>query len=114
MWIRVALDKANIHSTEGGYTYVLGDDTEEFYFSEEIIPLLDEDGFILEMWNKFDAQFDWGDCDYFDCKKCEELAKWLDLRMKRELPQKLREVYLVLREFCDKAVTHDTGIEFDF
>ncbi len=113
MWIRVATDNSAVHS-EGGYTYVSRENSEEYYFSEEVAAMLDQDNFLQEMWDRFDALFDWGDCDYFRADKCGRLADWLKNRLKKDLPDQVKEVYQVMLDYCQKAIDARTGIDFDF
>ena len=113
MWIRTTEDKKCIQRHDG-YVYIDGDNTEEFYFDEKTAQHLEDDGFLLEMWKKFDALFDWGDCDFFEPEKCEKLKGWLKERLKKNLPPDVREVYKILLDYAEKAVKYDTGIDFDF
>ena len=76
MWIRVAKKQEDIHQGKNSnYISVYGDHTYEFFFDEETADLLEKDGFLTEMWNKLDALFDWGDCDYFDVEKTKKYQK---------------------------------------
>lgn len=114
MWIRVAKDKTALNVGSEGHTYIAGNAMEEFFFDEDTASALDEDHFLEEMWDKFDAMFDWGDCDFFDVDKCKALAQWLQKRLLRELPDNVRQVYEIMLSYTDIAVINMTGIYFDF
>ena len=115
MWIRVALDQDSLHyMKETGNTYIDGPHIKEFYFDNNTAKQLEQDGFLAEMWNKMDALFDWGDCDYFSAEKCEAFKKWLDVKLSGNVPNGIREVYEVMNEYAIEAIKHQTGIYFDF
>lgn len=115
MWIRVALDKNSVHhSNDSEYTYVDGDNIREFYFDDTIAKELEDDGFLLEMWNKLDALFDWGDCDYFFGDKCIKFKEWLVQRLKQPASIQLKQVYENMLNLANLAIQYDTGISFDF
>lgn len=116
MWIRVALNKEAIHINNDSYSmsYIEGGDYEEYYFDEKIARLLEDDGFLVDMWNKLDALFDWGDCDFFFKDKCILLKKWLQLRLCKECGEEIKDVYAVMLDYANKAIKYDTGISFDF
>lgn len=115
MWIRVALDKDSI-VVEGnsGYIHVEGPHVEEYWFDENIAQLLENDGFLAEMWEKLGALLDWGDCDVFFPDKCQKLEKWLVERLQRSMNQRLSEVYKVMLDYARKAIKYDTILDFDF
>lgn len=115
MWIRVALDQDSLHYVEEtGHTYIDGPHIKEFYFDESTAKQLEQDGFLVEMWNKMDALFDWGDCDFFSAEKCEAFKNWLEIRLSGNVSHGVREIYEVMREFAIEAINQHTGIYFDF
>ena len=71
-------------------------------------------GNVNEMWDKLDALFDWGDCDFFPPEKCLQLRVWLKNRLKHEVNPTIKPVYDVLLDFTEKAIKNNTGISFDF
>ncbi len=115
MWIRVALDENAVHySSRPEYTYVEGENTQEFFFDDDIAKILENDGFLTEMWSKLDAFFDWGDCDYFSPSKCLEFKQWLENRLKRPSDVQLKQVYEAMLDLTNLAIQHNTGMSFDF
>ena len=115
MWIRVALDKESIHYYDPiGYSSVTGENCEEYYFDKSVAEALEADGFLTEMWNKLDALFDWGDCDFFLPNKCKIFEKWLEERLQRDANPVIKPVYEVMLDYAKKAILYDTGISFDF
>lgn len=115
MWIRAALDKNAVHhSSSSEYTYVDEENSEEFYFDDEIAKELEEDGFLSEMWSKLDALFDWGDCDYFSPERCVKFKEWLEQRLKRPADGRLKQVYGTMLKLADLAIERGTGMSFDF
>jgi hypothetical protein len=114
VWIRVALDKSAIKGAPPGYVYVDGDPNEEYYFDDNVAEALEADNFLLEMWEDFDALFDWGDCDFFFPDKCERLIPWLENRLNRGVNDTIRPVYETMLDYAQKAVKYNTGIDFDF
>lgn len=115
MWISVALEKKAIHyGSSPEYTFVDGDKAIKYYFDSDIAKALEDDGFLLEMWNKLDALFDWGDCDYFLPERCIKFKAWLIQRLKLPVNNQLKQVYEHMLELANIAIAHDTGISFDF
>lgn len=118
MWIRVALKKDAMHliNNDGSYSmsYIEGRDMEEYYFDENIAELLEDDGFLIEMWDKLDALFDWGDCDFFLPDKCIVFKEWLEIRLKKECNNDIKKIYEIMLDYVNKAIENDTGISFDF
>lgn len=115
MWIRVALDSNAVHhGSSPEYTYVDGENIKEFYFDNDDAKELEEDGFLLEMWSKLDALFDWGDCDYFSAERCIKLKEWLEQRLKHPTSSRLKRVYDAMSELASLAIRCDTGMCFDF
>jgi hypothetical protein len=114
MWIRVALDKSAIHGEPPGYVYVDGDPNEEYYFDENVVSALEADNFLIEMWEEFDALFDWGDCDFFFPDKCERWTVWLEDRLSKDCNNTIRPVFETMLDYCQKAVKYDTGVHLEF
>lgn len=116
MWIRVALDKDSVHYNQDNprFSYVDGSNMEEFFFNEQAARLLEQDGFLADMWNDVDAMFDWGDVDFFYPDKCMKLKDWLEKRLSGKLNDTVRDVYIKMLDYADKAIEHKTGIAFDF
>lgn len=115
MWIRVGLDNGAVHNGRTlEYTYVEGKHCKEYFFDDNAAELLENDGFLTEMWSKMDAVFDWGDCDYFPAEKCRKFKEWLTMRLKQPADVKLRQVYENMLEMANLAIQCDTGISFDF
>lgn len=115
MWIRVALNKEAIHyRNKTEYTYIEGDNIKEFYFDEDIARILENDGFLREMWLKLDAMFDWGDCDYFLPEKCKSFKLWLEQRLSKLADIQLKQVYETMLDLTNLAIQFDTGLSFDF
>ena len=118
MWIRVAIEKSSVHliNNNGSYSmsYIEGNDIEEYYFDENIAELLENDGFLTEMWDKLDALFDWGDCDFFLPEKCIVLREWLKKRLEKNCNNDILEIYEIMLDYANKAIENDTGISFDF
>lgn len=115
MWIRVAMDKNALHyGSSLEYTYVDGENTKEFYFDDETAKELETDGFLLEMWSKLDALFDWGDYDFFPPEKCLKFKEWLEQRLNRPTNSCLKQVYNIMLDLANLAIKCNTGISFDF
>jgi len=116
MWIRVALDKESIHYCEPvGYSSIIRtSNSEEYYFDQTVADALEADGFLTEMWEKLDALFDWGDCDFFLPEKCVIFRTWLEARLSGEVDPIIKPVYDVMLDYANKAVANGTGISFDF
>jgi hypothetical protein len=115
MWIRVATNKEDVHKEQNsGYTYVEGSNVKEYYFDDYIAELLEQDGFLTEMWNKFNALFDWGDCDYFLPQKCILFKEWLENRLNKPISNDLKHVYEIMLNLTNLAIQCNTGISFDF
>lgn len=114
MWIRVALNKESVKISDAGNKYIDGDYMEEYYFEKEIASQLDKDGFLKEMWESFDAMFDWGDCDFFDSDKCKLFAEWLKKRLSKSISDDVRKIYSVMYDYALKAIKNGTGLYFDF
>lgn len=66
------------------------------------------------MWDKFNALFDWGNCDYFDNRKCVDFKKWLINRLKSPANFLVKLVYETMLEYANIAIEKHTGIYFDF
>ncbi len=113
MWIRVALDRSAIKGSPDGYLWASGN-VEEYYFDKPIADALEADGFLTEMWDKLDALFDWGDCDFFKPEKCVAFKEWLTTRLSQGPNDTVKAVYEVMLDFANKAIACDTGIAFDF
>ncbi len=115
MWIRVAREEKDVHY---GYslenTYVEGNSIREFYFNDDIAQELEQDGFLNEMWEKLNALFDWGDCDYFPPEKCRVFKAWLEQRLKKTASKQLKQVYENMLDLANLAIQCNTGISFDF
>ncbi|CCK85650.1 Protein of unknown function [Lactobacillus equicursoris DSM 19284 = JCM 14600 = CIP 110162] len=61
MRLLVALDDRALKYDEAyKIHYVDGQPTANYYFDEKTAQALEDDGFLTEMWDKFDAMFDWG------------------------------------------------------
>lgn len=58
MRLQVALDDRALKYYK--VYYVDGEPSVEYYFDENTAQALEDDGFLTEMWDKFDAMFDWG------------------------------------------------------
>ena len=115
MWIRVALNKDSVHYNNPiGCSYVEGPDSEEYYFDYTVAAALESDGFLSEMWDKFEALFDWGDCDFFLPEKCEQFSAWLKKRLAYEVDPIIKPVYETMLDYAEKAIKNNTGISFDF
>ena len=115
MWLRVALNKDSVHYNKSvSYSYIEGPNAQEYYFDQSVADALERDGFLTEMWNKLDALFDWGDCDFFLPDKCIVFKTWLEARLQKEVDPVIRPVYEVMLDYAEKAIKHDTGISFDF
>ncbi len=115
MWLRVALNKDSVHYNDPvNYSYIDGPNSEEYYFDQGVADALERDGFLTEMWDKLDAFFDWGDCDFFLPDKCRTFKAWLETRLQKEVNSIIRPVYEVMLDYAEKAIVNDTGIAFDF
>jgi hypothetical protein len=97
-----------------GTPYVSGDHVERYYFDEDVAEALETDNFLMEMWNEFDALFDWGDSDFFFPDKCERLIPWLQNRLSKGVNDTIRPVYETMLDYAQKAVNYQTGVNFDF
>ncbi|MDD6178107.1 MAG: hypothetical protein PUB15_09245 [Ruminobacter sp.] len=113
MWIRVATSQDAVQFN-GAYTFFEGENVEKFYFEDDTSKKLEEDGFLEEMWEKFDALFDWGDCDFFDSQKCSKFREWLIEKLNSNYDKSLTPIYLKMLDFAEKAIKFNTGIVFDF
>jgi hypothetical protein len=114
MWIRVALSINAIEGEYPGYVSIVREPYEKYYFDEDVAEALEADTFLLEMWNKFDALFDWGDYDFFFPDKCERLIPWLQNRLGKGVNDTIRPVYETMLDYAQKAVKYQTGSGFDF
>ena len=115
MWLRVALNKASVHYNKSiSYSYIDGPGIEEYYFDQTIADALEKDGFLTEMWDKLDAFFDWGDCDFFLPDKCVVFKSWLEARLQKDVNPVIMPIYEVMLDYAKKAITYGTGISFDF
>lgn len=115
MWIRVTTDKDAVHLKDPiSFSYIEGAGTTEYYFDENTAKDMEQAGFLAEMWEKFDAMFDWGDCDFFVPQKCKSLKKWLQQELQKSIPDSVRTVYAVMLDFANIAIEYDTGLSFDF
>ena len=116
MWIRVALDKKSVHYCEpvGYSSIIMNPDSEEYYFDRAVADALEADGFLTEMWEKLDALFDWGDCDFFPPEKCIPFRAWLESRLSGDVNPTVRPVYETMLDYANKAIENGTGISFDF
>ncbi|MGM9905075.1 MULTISPECIES: hypothetical protein [Lactobacillus] len=115
MWLLVALDDRALKYDEAyKIHYVDGQPAAEYYFDEKTAQALEDDGFLTEMWDKFDAMFDWGDFDFFEPDKCVKFREWLLDRMKQPMNDTVRPVYEKMLEFANLAIKCNTGIAFDF
>ena len=115
MWLSVALDDRALKYDEAyKIHYVDGEPSVEYYFDEKTAQALEDDGFLTEMWDKFDAMFDWDDYDFFEPDKCVGFRQWLLDRMKRPMNDTVRPVYEKMLEYANLAIKCNTGIAFDF
>ncbi len=116
MWIRVALSKEAIHDIDpvSCSSVVKSKNGEAYYFDQIVADALEADGFLTAMWDKLDALFDWGDCDFFPPDKCVIFREWLISRLSHETSPVLQPVYEVMLDYANKAIAHQTGISFDF
>jgi hypothetical protein len=114
MWIRVATKQDSVKYDMYGIPCVTGDHVERYYFEQDVADALEADDFLIEMWEEFDALFDWGDCDFFFPDKCERLIPWLENRLNRGVNDTIRPVYETMLDYAQKAVKYNTGIDFDF
>lgn len=115
MWLRVALNTDSVHyNSPIGYSYVDGPNSEEYYFGQNVADALEADGFLTEMWEKLDALFDWGDCDFFLPDKCIKFRTWIENRLSGEVNPTIKTVYDVMLDYANKAIANNTGISFDF
>jgi hypothetical protein len=114
MWLHVATDKDAMKDDGYGLPCVDGEHVERYYFEQNVADALEADGFLVEMWGKFDALFDWGDCDFFFPDKCERLIPWLQNRLSKGVNDIIRPVYETMLDYAKKAVKYQTGIYFDF
>ncbi len=115
MYLRVALNKESVHYNNPiAYSYIDGPNSEEYYFDQTVADALEKDGFLTEMWDRLDALFDWGDCDFFLPDKCLVFKTWLESRLQKEVNSDIRPVYEVMLDYAEKAIANNTGISFDF
>ncbi len=66
------------------------------------------------MWEKLDAMFDWGDCDFFIPEKCIQFRAWLESRLSNDVSSTIKPVYEIMLDYANRAIANDTGISFDF
>lgn len=114
MWMRVALDRNSLVFENSQFAHVDGPHMEEYYFDENVAMILENDGFLLEMWKKLDAMFDWYDCDFFNYEKCIKFRNWLEERLRKEVDKNIKPVYVTMLDYAKKAINANTGIYFDF
>lgn len=115
MWLHVALNPTAVKcDPEYPIPYVDGEPSDNYFFDEKVAQALEKDGFLSEMWHKFDATFDWGDYDYFDYKKCITFRQWLIERLKSPTNTIVKPVYDTMLDYANKAIKYHTGIGFDF
>lgn len=83
--------------------------TEVYQLEDSDFGLLNRD-FIDPVNDLCDTLLDDGDVDFFDAKKCALLIEWLEDRLKKPCPNRLREVYLRLLDYAKRAVELGTGV----
>lgn len=114
MWLRVALDKDSLVMNSDGYSYVDGEHYQEYYFDDDTAHLLEEDGFLTELWENLDSVADWGDSDILLPDKCLKLIPWLQERLASQGNEKIMQVYDTMLDYAQKAVKHNTAMDLDF
>ena len=107
-------DKSEVINEESGAISISGPYSVKIFFDDDMIPLLEDDRFLYDMWTKFDALFDWGDWDYFPPEKCIGFKQWLEERLKKDLDAKLTDLYSQMLSIADTAIEYETGIFFNF
>ena len=53
---------------------------------------------------------DLGDVDFFDAKKCILLKGWITEKLTRNTAPRYREILETLFDYCNRAITLDTGV----
>ena len=114
MWIRVALNKNDIHHNKSpNFTYVEGKSVKEFYFDEDISIALEKTSFLQKCGQNLPPYLTKGDCDYFDPDKWVKFKQWLLDRLTRPTTDSLKNVYKTMLEMANIAIEKDAGISFD-
>jgi len=81
---------------------------EEYPLSSEDIKMILNDVDSIDV--ACNALLDYGDADFFNCKKCEKLQDWIDDRLKSAISPRYREILGVLKDYCTRAVEYNTGM----
>lgn len=115
MWLRVVISKYSVHYNDhSGYSYIDGQSSEEYYFDKKVANALENDGFLIEMWDELEIPLEWGDCEFLPPDKCMRLKTWLETHLQKEVDPIISAVYKVMFDYVGKAILYDTGISFDF
>ena len=79
-------------------------------FDESDSDLLD-DYYVVDAWDLIGSLADSREVDMYDAEQCAKLAPWLGEQIKRtDLPPRLIELYVKLKEFSERAVVLGTGV----
>lgn len=57
--------------------------------------------------------FDLGDIDWFDSVNCRKLKGWIENRLTEQIPARMREIYIVLLGYVERAIELETGVVVD-
>ena len=89
----------------------ISSDTMEIWRIEESDSRLLDDYFVDDANELVDSLMGAYDIDMLDDEQCDALIPWLAAQIARkDLPERLTELYIKLREFCERAVTLRTGV----
>lgn len=83
--------------------------SEKYQIEPSDVRLLDQD-FVDPINDLCGTLLDDGDVDFFDANQCELLAGWLEERIGRLSDCRLAELYRILLEYANQAVSLGTGM----
>ena len=71
------------------------------------------DNMVIKINSYCDTCLDDGDIDYIDAKRCENLIDMIDELPSGFVPDEFTEAIDVLRDYAQRAIEYNTGIEIE-
>ena len=87
-------------------------DNIESYYAEDVNDWF-LDNMIIKINSYCDTCLDDGDIDYIDAKRCKNLIDMIDDLPSGFVPKEFTETIEVLKDFAQRAIEYDTGIEIE-
>lgn len=81
---------------------------EEFHFCDGDIEFFEDD--VLTIDTVCGATLDIWDVEFFDCDQCIKLQKWIDERLRQPVAPRYRDILMLLKDYCRRAVELHTGV----